>query len=358
VARTAAPKPTATPALRALGWFWGAVLLAMAAGGGVLQWLGPPAPHMRPPEPMAAAAVPPVPAPPTAGLEPGDGAAGPQAAPRAPGAIPAPDRALLEASAVFPGGFLPRTGPDGRTSMHVYAARFDAADTRPRVALLLSGIGMSETDSEEAIHTVPAAVSLAISPYAFRPERLLADARAAGHETLVSLPLEPERYPIDDAGNRALLTGNQPALNAQRLEWALTRFAGYVGATGALNGLRGERFGGATELMAPVLDEMAARGLLYIDPRPGAPHPPRATGRAVDVVVDEPAVRTEIESSLARLEQVAHDKGTALGLAGMPRPVTLDRIAAWAATLGSRGLMLVPVSALATPPADIAKQGN
>jgi polysaccharide deacetylase 2 family uncharacterized protein YibQ len=350
--------------LRALGWFWGAVLLALAGGGGVLQWLGPPVavrptatPMIVPAPAPPVTSVPMVPAPPTAGLEPTD-SAGPQPGPRLPGAIPPPDKALLVASTVFPGGMLPRLGADGRTAMHVYAAHFPAADPRPRVALLLSGIGMSETDSEEAIHTQPAAISLAISPYAFRPERLLADARATGHETLVSLPLEPDRYPIDDPGNRALLTGNQPALNAQRLEWALTRFAGYVGATGALNGMRGERFASVGELMAPVLDELAGRGLLYIDPRPGTPHPPRVTGRAVDVVVDEPAVRTEIEANLARLEQVAHDKGSALGLAGTPRPVTLDRIAAWAATLGSRGLLLVPVSALATPPRNVEKQSN
>ncbi len=333
-------------ALRALGWFWLVVLLALAGGAAVLEALGPPEPRVT----VAAvtpAPPPPVPPPATAGLA----SAGPQAAPPPPGAILGADKALLEASTTFPGGFLPRIAPDGRTAMHAYAAHYDPANTHPRVALLLSGIGMSETDSEEAIHTVPAAVSLAVSPYAFRPERLLADARAAGHETLLSLPLEPDRYPIDDPGNRALLTGNQPALNMQRLEWAMTRFAGYVGATGALNGLRGERFAAAGELMAPVLDELNRRGLLYIDPRPGAPHPPHATGRAVDVVVDEPAVRTEIEAALARLERVAHDKGSALGLVGMPRPVTLDRIAAWATGLAAHGLVLVPVSALATPPA-------
>ncbi len=336
-----------SPAARALVWFWVVVLLALAGGAGVLQWLGPPRASIAKAAPAAgpaAAMPPPVPAPPTAGLARSGAAAEP------PGAIAAADPALLEASVTFPGGMLPRIGPGGLSAMKVYAAHAPPPDARPRVALLLSGIGMSDTDSEEAIHTTPGAVSLAVSPYAFHPERLLAEARAAGPETLVSLPLEPDRYPIDDPGNRAMLTGNPPGLNRQRLEWALTRFAGYVGATGALNGLRGERFAGASELMAPVLLELASRGLLYIDPRPGAPHPPLATGRSVDVVVDEPAVRTEIEASLARLEQVAHDRGAALGLVGMPRPVTLDRVTAWATTLPSRGFVLVPVSAIVTPP--------
>lgn len=339
---------------RRLGAFWVVVLVLLGGGAGVLQWLGPPA---APPPPAAVAAAapalpPPVPVAPTAGLAE-------STAPVPPGTVPLPDPALLEASTMFPGGMLPRIGPGGRAPMHAYAARFDAADKRPRVALLLGGIGMSETDSEEAIRTTPAAVSLAVSPYAFRPERLLADARAAGHELLLALPLEPERYPLDDPGNRALLTGNPAALNRQRLEWVLTRFAGYVGATGALNGMRGERFAAASELMNPLLAELAARGLLDIDPRPGAPHPPHVTGRSVDVVVDEPAVRTEIETNLARLEQVARDRGAALGLVDQPRPVTLDRIAAWAATLGSRGLVLAPVSAIVQPPPALsAKQTN
>jgi polysaccharide deacetylase 2 family uncharacterized protein YibQ len=329
---------------RGLGWFWVAVLLALGGGAGVLQWLGPPPP---PPPPVASTPPTPapsvIPAPPTAGLAP-------SASPAPPGAVPPPDPRLLEPSTMFPGGMLPRLGPGGLAPMRAYAAAFDTADKRPRVAVLLGGIGMSETDSEEAIHATPAAISLAVSPYAFHPERLLADARAAGHELFLALPLEPARYPLDDPGNRALLTGNPSALNRQRLEWALTRFAGYVGATGALNGMRGERFAAASELMNPLLEDFAARGLLYIDPRPGAPHPPYVMGRSVDVVVDEPAVRTEIEANLARLEQVARDRGAALGLVGEPRPVTLDRLAAWAATLASRGLVLAPVSAIAEPP--------
>lgn len=355
--QTAGRGRLATPALRALGWFWGAMLLAGAGGAAVLQALGPP---IHAPVTAAAPAVPApvqtVAAPPTAGLEPADTQAGP------PPLIPPPDPALLEPSHVFAGGVLPKIGPGGRAAMRVYTSPFDvsAAAGRPLVALLLSGIGLSETDSEDAIHGTPGAVSLAVSPYSYRPERLLADARATGHEVLLSLPLEPDRYPIDDAGNHALLTGNQPAVNQQRLEWAMTRFAGYAGATGALGGMRGERFAAASELMTPVLSELAGRGLLYIDPRPGAAAPAgmgNLSSRSVDVLIDEPApVRAEIEANLARLEQVARDHGSAIGLVGTPRPVTLDRIAAWANTLASRGIVLAPVSALvALPRAAVAK---
>jgi hypothetical protein len=67
-------------------------------------------------------------------------------------------------------------------------------------------------------------------------------------------------------------------------------------------------------------------------------------------------VRAEIEARLARLEAVARDRGSALGVAGLPNAVTVERLAAWATTLGSRGLVLVPVSALVTPPEQPAPQ--
>jgi uncharacterized protein len=349
VARKALLLPLANRALdrlatwRALAFFWIGVLVVLDTGGATLALLGPPAPRAQ-----AAAAVAATQAARATPL-PALRVAVPNAPPP-PGALAAPDPALLEPSTVFPGGMLPRGSAGGRTPMRAYAAAFDPADPRPRVALLVGGIGMSETDSAQAIDGLPAAVSFAVSPYAERAAALASAARAKGHEVLLAVPMEPAGYPLDDAGNQSLLTGNAPALNAQRLEWAMTRFAGYVGATGALDGLRGERFASASELFRPLLADLGARGLLYVDPRPGAAHPPGVVGRSVDVAIDDMPSRTEIEAALGRLEQAARDRGAALGLVGLPRPVTLDRVAAWAETVGRRGVVLVPVSAVATPP--------
>jgi hypothetical protein len=336
----------------ALGWFWAAVLGLGAVGAVVLQLLGPPAPH-PPLAAMAPAAAPPAAAGPTSRPAPRPDRA-------ADIAIPAPVAALLEPVPGSDDTMLPRIGPDGRMPMQAYAARFDAADRRPRVAVLLAGLGMAELDSEEAVRATPPAISLAISPYAPRPAGLLEQAGSAGHETLVSIPMEPLGYPLNDAGNRSLLTGLSPAENHDRLVWALSRIAGYVGATSAMSGLRGDRFS-ASGQMTTVLEELAGRGLLYIDPlavpvRPGAPSLARPGRRVADLVIDDPPGRADIEAKLARLEQVARDRGSALGVAGQPAPVTVERLAAWTATLGSRGIALVPVSALVPPPSENAAE--
>ncbi len=341
----------------ALKWFWAAALGCLVIGAAVLQMLGPP------PRPGEVAAATPGTAPVTV-PRPTQAAPTRRPAPAASEAaamvIPAPTAAMLEPAPGFEGAALPRIGPDGQMPMRVYAAAFDAADKRPRVAVLLAGIGMAEIDSEEAIRATQASVSLAISPYAPRPGHLLEIARATGHELLISIPMEPLGYPLNDAGSHALLTGLSPAENQDRLIWALSRIAGYVGATAAMSGLNGERFAAGQQMM-PVLDELAERGLLYVDPRPvpprpGGPPPVRPGVRVADVVIDDPPLRADIEANLARLEQIARDRGSALGVAGLPAPVTVERLSAWGSTLGMRGIALVPVSALVPPPTPPASE--
>ncbi len=320
--------PRALPGPRALGLFWAVFLGTVALGAATLQWLGPP----------RSAVV----APPPAHVDPPR-----PAAPQWDGKIASPDPALLEPSAQFPPAKLPRIAADGRTARQVYA-RPAPADGRPRIALIVSGIGLSDADSRAAIQKLPGPVTLAVSAYTLDAEPVLAAAREAGHEFLLSLPMEGE-VSQDNAGPRALMTGATPAENRLNLEWALSRLQGYAGVTGAAdNGMRGERFAAQTSSLQLALEEIARRGLLYVDPRPGKAAPER--GRTVDVILDEELGRAHLEGRLAELERVAREKGSAIGLAGPPRPATLDRVAAWTRELEGRGFVLVPVSQLAAAP--------
>lgn len=267
--------------------------------------------------------------------------------------IPPPDPALLEQGRH---GMLPRLGPEGRTSIRAYGREFDRRDTRPRIGIVVADIGLMANQTEEAIRRLPPAVALALSPYAAGLGQAAERARERGMETLVSIPMEPAGYPsLNDPGDRALLTGRPMAENLDLLDWVLSRSQGYVGAIGAIGGMRGERFAALPEAIGPVQDVLFRRGLLYLDPRPGAQAPARAWGRGVDVILDEPAgTRSEIDRRLAELEQIARDRGAALGLAGAATPVLVERLAAWAATLDQRGLVLAPVSAMIRRPESAA----
>jgi polysaccharide deacetylase 2 family uncharacterized protein YibQ len=357
---TAQPANRARLAWRLLAALWALVAVGALAGVGTLSWLGPPESVGGAP-PAATAAGPavhreaagsapssaPAPAPPPAVSVPQRAAGSP---------IPPPDPAMLEPSAQSAAARLPRIGPDGRTPMQVYAAGVETPEQRPKIAVLVAGIGQSASGSDDALRSLPAAVSFAVSPYAGALEPLLADIRAKGHEFLVSLPMEPQGYPVNDEGSQALLISSPTDQNARRLDWALSRMAGYVGATNALDGMKGERFTASAGQLRPLLEQLAGRGLLFVDASPETDQVPFASvrnlvARRVDIVLDMPAVRSEIDWKLAQLEELARDRGAALGLALLPRPVTVSVLGQWASGLRSRGFALVPVSFIARLPA-------
>ena len=256
---------------------------------------------------------------------------------------------------------LPRIGADQRTPSQVYASGFTDTTGRPRIGLILAGIGMNEAESAQAIASLPAELTLAVSPYATPNPALLEQARRKGHELLLAIPMEPMGFPLNDPGERALLTSATPEQNKRNLEWALGRFAGYAGTTAALGGqLNGERFPMLAEQMRPVLSTLAARGLFYVGARitarpetpGGQPAFPYAWNRSIDLILDNPADAASLEAKLTALEGIARDKGSAIGLVGMASPIVLDRLAAWTNGLGGRGFVLAPASALMLPPGE------
>ncbi len=359
------------PGLRALAYFWGAVGAAALLTIAALLWLGPPEPRpapaatATPPPPVAAA--PPAPAPPPQAPSQPIIAAGLPNAPEPPPlggpvlavartpadiTIAAPDPALLEPSRFGP---VPRLGPENRSSIRAYARPFDRSDPRPRLGLIVNNIGLRLPFSEDAIRRLPGGVTLGISPYATRIEPLLERARARGMETLIALPLEPQGFgQTADPGDRALLTSLPLNENRERLLWALSRIQGQVGAIGGLGGMRGERFAANTELLGTIQADLTQRGLLYIDPRPGAPQPARAYGRAVDILLDEPSsARAEVERRLGDLESLARQGHSPIGLANNPDPSVITAISTWAETADSRGLAITPITALARRPTEL-----
>ena len=301
---------------RALGLFWAGLLSCLGILAIVLQVLGPP------PTPRLAVSAP----------APG------------PGPIAVPDPALLEPLPGDPGRALPRIGPDGRTPMAAYAAWF-AGGTAPRISLIIASVGLDHVASETAIRDLPSGITLAISPYAHDVAPVLVAARARGDEMLVSIPMEPASG-LDDPGDHALLGKLTQAENARRLDWALSRMEGYVGATGALGRLRGERFASQPDLLDPVLATISKRGLLYVDPRPSATRPPGVAARSVDLIIDDSGAASAIDAQLAELVGIAKARGSAVGLVGGVRPVAMARLLTWTHTLAQQGVVLAPITAV------------
>jgi len=62
-----------------------------------------------------------------------------------------------------------------------------------------------------------------------------------------------------------------------------------------------------------------------------------------DFTIDAVPTAVEIDRTLARLEDLAKQRGFAIGIASA-LPVSIERLGVWAKTLESHGIMLVPLT--------------
>ncbi|HEY9217981.1 MAG TPA: divergent polysaccharide deacetylase family protein [Phenylobacterium sp.] len=239
-----------------------------------------------------------------------------------------------------PGGFLPVIAPDGRTPAQAYARPF-AGNGKPRIAVMIGGLGLNAKATREAIEQLPPQVTLSFVPYADGLQGWIDLARAHGHEVLLEAPMEPLDYPDNDPGPYTLLAESQPADTVRKLEWLLSRASGYYGLTNYL----GSRFVTSDPAMATFAGALKSRGLAFIDDGSAAKRAGGIPRASADRLIDEQLSTEAIDQQLLALEAGAVEHGQALG-AGFAYPVTLSQVARWASGLEQRGYQLAPASAL------------
>ncbi len=251
-----------------------------------------------------------------------------------------------------PHGAIPKIAADGTRPADAFARPVQPLPGKPdapRIALIVEGLGVSANATSDAIAKLPGQVTLGFVPYGSEVAALAARARAAGHEILLQVPMEPFEYPDNDPGPQTLLTSLTPEQNIDRLHWVMSQFQGYVGLANSM----GARFTASETSFAPILRETAKRGLIFVDdgsnPRSvagqiaGANNLPFARA---DVLIDAVPTPAEIDRALGRLEMAARERNVAVGIASA-LPVSIGQIAKWTKSAASRGLLLVPITAVA-----------
>jgi polysaccharide deacetylase 2 family uncharacterized protein YibQ len=262
----------------------------------------------------------------------------------APAMMAGIDQRLLEKSRY---GMIPVVS-DGLKPFTVYAGDADRvrAAKMPVVAIVVGGLGVGAAKTTDAIMKLPAAVTLAFTPFGSDPSKLAERARAQRHEVLLQIPMEPFDYPDNDPGPQTLLTTLAPEQNLDRLYWHLSRFQGYAGIANFM----GARFVVSDPVMAPIVREAAKRGLGYLDDgsAPRSVAGSLATGQAMpfakaDLSIDAVPTAAEIDRALAKLEGLAKERGIAVGIASA-LPISIERIGVWIKALEGHGIMLVPLT--------------
>lgn len=253
------------------------------------------------------------------------------------------DAGLLQKTAL---GSIPKIGKDGRKVSRYYARPYEGKASANRVGVIVGGLGLNPALTERAIEELPPEITLAFAPYAKELDFWTARAREAGHEIMIELPMEGYGGSPAALGPAALLTERSAAENQQRLDWLLSRFGGYFGATNYLGG----KFSADGEAMAAVLKRLDDIGVAYVDDT-GAARRALEEGANAGVVnrmiapgpdgSDSAAARRD----LAALETIAARDGAALGKA-YAYDASIDAIVEWAGALEDRQIALAPASSV------------
>lgn len=245
---------------------------------------------------------------------------------------------------------LPIVAADGRASSRAYARPFTGDSSKPKVAIIIGGLGFNARQTAQAIDELPPEVTLSFVPYASNLQGLINQARARGHEVMLELPMEPFDPAADDTGPQTLMATGDTSQNVARLENLLARGAGYFGVTN----YQGARFAASAQASGPIVAQLRRRGLAFIATGIGqrtalSVEAARAglQNTAADRIIDARREADSIDEQLLNLEALALQNGGAIG-AGFAYPVTMVQVGEWAAEVGTRGYALAPASAVLT----------
>ncbi len=241
-------------------------------------------------------------------------------------------------------GPLPMIAPDGRVPAQAYARPF-RPNGKPRVSLIVGGLGLNAVTTRAAIERLPPEVTLSFVPYADNLQGWIDQARAQGHEVMLEMPMEPTGYPDNDPGPYTLLADGGADDVTAKMDWLLSRATGYFGVTNYL----GDRFAGSDTGMNAFLSVLRQRGVAFLDDGSFQRRPGAWARASADRVIDRTQSPAAIVAALNGLEAQAKLRGSALG-AGFSYPVTVEAAARWTAGLEQRGLQLAPASSLSMRP--------
>ena len=250
---------------------------------------------------------------------------------------------------VLPGG----SGSDGGVNATVddanapwrkYAALSPNAGNAPVIAIVIDDAGLDQPRTARTVK-LPGPVTISYLPYARNLQPQVNEARKAGHEVMLHMPMEPSSASIDP-GPHALLEAYDRQKVLSEMNWMLDRFDGYVG----VNNHMGSKFTSDPKQMRIVMEVMKSRGLMFLDSRTSAKSVGFSTANDFgvpaitrDVFIDDSDDAAKIADMLAKTERVAAKQGYAIAI-GHPRDLTLQALQSWIPKLKAKGFVLVPAT--------------
>ena len=231
-----------------------------------------------------------------------------------------------------------------RPPLAAFAVPTAADPARPVLAIVIDDLGLDRPRALRAI-ALKGPLTLSIMTYADNPQELVKQAHDNGHEVMAHLPMEPVN-PKENPGRGALTSKMDDDAIRKALAGDLDGWSGYVG----INNHMGSKFTADRNRMAVVMEELKARGLMWLDSRTindsSGPGAARAIGVPFitrDIFLDNVETLDAIRVQLELAKTTARNHGTAVAI-GHPHEATLIALKEWLPTLEQAGVALVPAT--------------
>lgn len=218
-------------------------------------------------------------------------------------------------------------------------------DGRVKIAIVIDDMGASPNRTSK-ITEIKAPLTSSFVTFASQLTRQVNKAKAAGHEIMVHIPMQPKSniFVSDDV----LTVDMTQQQIGEIFEKMLQKFEQPVGA----NNHMGSKFTEYEDKLAPVMQLLAKHKMFFLDSKTT----PKSQGESTAKKYNVPTVhrhvfldnKDELEYILGQLEKtekIAHKNGYAIAI-GHPKIQTAQALKVWIKTLKDKGIELVWLSEL------------
>lgn len=230
------------------------------------------------------------------------------------------------------------------------AVKVKATPDKAKIVIIIDDVGMNYSAAKELIE-IKEPLTMAFLPYARNVDKLAKASKEAGQELMIHMPMEPMDGDLD-TGSINLKTSYSSKEFDSMMDKAFAAFDGYVG----LNNHMGSKFTQDPESMRRLMDRLYQEGMLFVDSRTIHTSVAEKTANdflvpniARDVFIDHDPSAEGVRKSLEKVESVARKHGLVVAI-GHPKTETIKALKEWIPTLESKGMVLVPVSAVVKTP--------
>lgn len=216
------------------------------------------------------------------------------------------------------------------------------------VSIVIDDIGNNPREGRRAL-ALPGPVAIAVLPHTAYGAALAEDARRAGKEVLLHLPMDAENATETDPGPGRIEAQMSAREIAAMFAYDLQTVPYAVGVNNHMGSLLTQD----APTMDALMQAIRARGdLFFLDSRtsPRSVAARRAAEHGVpalerDVFLDSDRGEAAVWRSIRRIERLLAARGRAVVI-GHPHPETFAVLEQWLPTLGARGIRAVPPSAM------------